>query len=535
MRCFAMTHSRSAQRIRRSALGTVVAALALSHAMSAQGRGRGGPPVGTFDVVWRPVRDGTPNVVAIDVRETLRGAPMPDAFAVRAPVTYAGVRGIADRVERLTVQDSIGVVALTPSDDPPDPGGFPSYRHWRADRALRGTVVITYRSLVQPPPGGGPPFGIRAAAGGVSGAGSGFLALPEGIRSVTSRVHWDLSDLAQGSSAVTTFGEGDFELVGSPEALMQGWISAGPLGRYPANGSAGGFTATWLGTPPFDPTAEMQWAGQMYSFLGKSYRYLDPPPPYRVFIRVLESGGGGATALANSFMLSTTPGSGGGGQSPRGTMTHEMGHMWVGGIDGPQGVTSWFSEGLNTYYTRLLPMRGGFDSMSEYGRSVNATFRDYYTNVARNLSADSIVKIGFNDNNVRHIPYVRGSLYFADVDSKIRAASHNRRNLDSLMQDLFRMRQNGGRFDHEAWVNAVTKEIGPTARAQFEGVILRGETIVPASDAFGPCFERRAAKLTPPERVGRGGAGSGAPEPAPIDGYEWVRVESIPDDRCRAS
>jgi len=62
---------------------------------------------------------------------------MPDAFSVRAPVTYAGVRGIADRVERLTVQDSIGVVTLTPSDDPPDPGGFPSYRHWRADRPLR--------------------------------------------------------------------------------------------------------------------------------------------------------------------------------------------------------------------------------------------------------------------------------------------------------------------------------------------------------------------------------------------------------------
>jgi hypothetical protein len=79
-----MTHSRSAQRIRRSALGTVVAALALSHAAPAQGRGRGGPPVGTFDVVWRPVRDATPNVIAIDVRETLRGAPMPDAFKTRS-------------------------------------------------------------------------------------------------------------------------------------------------------------------------------------------------------------------------------------------------------------------------------------------------------------------------------------------------------------------------------------------------------------------------------------------------------------------
>jgi predicted metalloprotease with PDZ domain len=153
--------------------------------------------------------------------------------------------------------------------------------------------------------------------------------------------------------------------------------------------------------------------------------------------------------------------------------------------------------------------------------------------VARNLSADSIVKIGFNDDNVRHIPYVRGSLYFADLDSKIRAASHGRRNLDSLTQDVFRMRHAGGRFDHEAWVQAVTREIGAAARAQFEGVILRGETIVPASDAFGPCFERRPAKLTPPpSRAGRPG---GSTDEEPIDGYEWVRVDSLPDARCRSS
>src|SRR4051794_1625776 len=201
------------------------------HASGQRGRGPAVPPTGTFEVVWRPVRDGTPEVTAIEVKETLRDAVSPAAFAVRAPVTYAGVRGIADRIERLTVQDSAGAVTLTPTDDPPDPGGFPNYRHWRANRAVRGPVVITYRSLVQPPPGGGPPFGIRSASGGVSGAGSGFLAIPEGIRPVTSHVHWDLSDLAPGSMGVTTFGEGDFTLVGRPEDLMQGWISAGPLGR----------------------------------------------------------------------------------------------------------------------------------------------------------------------------------------------------------------------------------------------------------------------------------------------------------------
>ena len=483
---------------------------------------RGTPDAGRrFDVVWRPVRDGTAEVTAIQVTQTLHGVRDSSAFALRAPITYAGVRGIADRVERLAVRDDAGPVPLSsPVDDPPDPGGFPYYRHWRAERPVRGAVVVTYRSLVQPPPGGGPPFGIRAAAGGVSGAGSGFLVVPEHQDTVVARVHWDLSDVAPGSTAVTTFGEGDVELRAPPEELMQGWIMAGPLGRYPEQGPRRGFSAAWLGTPAFDVRQEMAWAAGMYDFLAKSYRYLDPAPPYRVFIRVLPSGGRGATALENSFMLSTGPAApGAAARAPRATMTHEMGHMWVGGIQGPIGVTSWFSEGLNTYYTRLLPMRGGFDSVSAYGRSINTAFRDYYTSRARNLSADSIVKIGFNDNEVRHIPYERGSLYFADLDSKLRAASGGRRNLDSLMQEVFVRRARGERFDHAAWIAAVTKELGPSAREQFEAVILRGETIVPAPDAFGPCFERRPTTWT-----FDGGR--------QVEGFEWVRVPSIPDARC---
>ena len=407
--------------------------------------------------------------------------------------------------------------------------------HWRAQRPVSVPIVVSFRSRVQPPPGRGPPFGIRAAAGGVSGAGSGFLVLPEGEPPVETRVHWDLSDLAPGSQAVTTFGEGDVALLAPPDELTQGWVMAGPLGRYPARPRADGFSAAWLGAPPFDPVREMDWASRMYAYLAAFYRYLGPAPPYRVFIRVLPTGKG-ATALAHSFMIVTNPSA---VATPdfvrelRETMTHEMGHMWVGDIEGPEGVTSWFSEGLNVYYTRLLPMRGGFIPVDEYGRSINEDFRRYYTSPSRNLSADSIVKIGFNDEDVRHIPYVRGSFYFADLDARIRAASHGRRNLDSLVLGLLARRQRGERLDQEAWLAAVTKEIGPSAREQFESVILRGATIVPPTDAFGPCFERRPAMLTVPERAGAveaAGGGGGTQ----VSGYEWVRVESVPDARCRA-
>ena len=294
---------------------------------------------------------------------------------------------------------------------------------------------------------------------------------------------------------------------------------AGPLGRWPSVGTDARFHAVWLGTPAWDPAQEMRWASGMYAWLATSYGYLEPPPAYRVFIRVAPASGG--TALDSSFMIVTSPRDStttGQPRNPRTTITHELGHLFVGQVSAPTGVSSWFSEGLNVYYTRLLPMRGGFTTVEEYGRDVNQSFTEYYTARARNLSADSIVRIGFTDEAVRHMPYVRGSLYFADLDSRIRAHSRGARNLDVVIRELFERRAKGDSITHARWKATVEREAGPGAGDEFDHVILRGDrTLVPASDAFGPCFERR---------------GRAATEAGPAS-YEWVRVAGIPDSTCR--
>ena len=488
------------------------------------------PPVGAAEHVWKPVRDGGAEVVAIEVRTVLQDLPATagDSFTVTAPVVYAGVRGIADRVRDLVVRDTLGTIEMRAEDEPPTPGGFPYYRKWRASRTVRFPVTISYRSLAPNQPPGGPPFGLFAAHGGVSGAGSGFLVLPEVRGRLTSRVRWDLSDVAAGSTGATSWGVGDFTVVGSPTELRQGWIMAGPLGRYPADDPGAAFSAVWLGEPTWDPVAEMKWASEMYQYLGRAYAYLNPLPSYRVFIRTGPPGGtrgGGATALANSFMVGAAarqPNAAAEGTAGRATLTHEMGHNFVGGIEAPQGVVSWFSEGLNVYYTRLLPFRGGFTTVDEYGRDVNSGFQTYYSSPARNLSADSITRVGFTDEVVRRMPYVRGAMYFADLDTKIRAYSKGKRNLDVVMRELFERRQRGESITHDVWIATVVKEAGPGARGDFEGIILRGDkTVVPESNAFGPCFERRAL----PERTVEG-------KTLPAS-FEWIRVTAVPDERCR--
>jgi predicted metalloprotease with PDZ domain len=117
------------------------------------------------------------------------------------------------------------------------------------------------------------------------------------------------------------------------------------------------------------------------------------------------------------------------------------------------------------------------------------------------------------------VPYTRGSLFFSHIDAKIREASGGRRKLDDVILPLAEARRRGQPLTQAALVDALVRELGPSAKDEFEAVILRGETVIPVSNAFGPCFERRSIRTT-----------AGGRE---VDSFEWVRVPSIPDEKCR--
>ncbi len=478
-------------------------------------------PSPAFDAVFKPVRDGGPEVTAIAVTETLRGLPSGKPLVLSAPVIYAGVPGVADRVKDLAVRDEQGAVPVTQSEDAKVPGGFPYYRHWTAARATAGAVTVSFRSLVQPPESPrGPPFGIRAVAGGVSGAGSGFLVFPD-MSPADLSVHWDLSDLAAGSAGIASWGEGDTHWRDTPRSLTQAWIIAGPVSRYPAAGSAKGFSAAWLGQAPFDAPAEMAWAGRLYAFFGQQYRYLNPPPPYRVFMRFIPNGPGGGTALPRSFMLAA-PASAPkpGATAPHNTLAHEMTHQWVGGIAEPDGINSWFSEGLTTYFSALVPKRGGFETLDEYAREINRISQSYYAYPARTWSAAKIAEAGFGDEAIRHIPYSRSALYFADIDAKIRAKSGGKRRLEDALQPIFKSRETDVKFDHATWTAFLTKELGADEAARWRRIVIDGELFTPGEHAFGPCFVRKPAAYTTPGQ--------------PTEGFSFERVPGTPDAKCLA-
>jgi hypothetical protein len=474
-----------------------------------------------------PVRNEAKDISFIEVQAKLINPSLKqsDTFSISAPIVYASVTGIADRIQKIEVRDTFGTVPLKTHDDPANPGGMPYYRHWQATRSVTFPVVVTYQTSPQTgimPQG--PQFSLRAHDGGFSGAGSGFLAIPENSGTQLSRVKWDLSDMDPQSKAASTFGDGDFELKGDPHALTQGYFMVGPIGMLKVPGKDNKFTGYWLGKPKFDPEKELAWAAECYAYQSKFFGSSEAAPEYRMFIRSLPAMGGfSGTALANSFLMAVPPGAGDPSvAAPRSNMAHEMQHMFTATITGPN-AGPWFMEGLTEYYTHLLLRRSGLESIDAYTRFLKATLAGYYSNPHRNDTLEALSSAGFSSGvgsgSAQNVSYTKGFLYFATVDSKIRTASKGKRKLDDVILDLFEKRSRGQEFDVPALITAFQKEYGAEANTDFESIIIRGETIDPPSGAFGPGFERRAKIYQSQGKE--------------VGGFEWVRVPAISDEQCR--
>lgn len=458
------------------------------------------PAEAAYELVLKPTLNSAGEVDAIEVHSVLTGglSAAAERFEMMAPVVYVKVEGIADRIRDLSVVDAQGEVSFTIEDGEPVPGGFPYFRTWTATRDVVFPVEISYRSLVQPAnTPNGPAFGIRPSEGGVSGSGAGFLLVPTSADSDVSYLSWDLAAFGEGARGVSTFGEGRTTVPGPPAGLKQGWYMAGDLGHYPDDTAEGGFSGFWLGEFPYDVRSEMIFTQHMYRFLSTFFTHLDPAPDYRVFLRQLDAPPyGGATALQNSFMLSRGPASPYevGKPGPRQTFAHEMIHQWVGGMSASHGESTWFIEGLTTYYEYTLPFRAGEISLDEYVEGLNHLSEIYYTNPGREMSAEAIVQVGFNDENIRHVPYQRGALYFADLDARIRTVSGGTRGLDTLMERVFRLRESGELdLTLANWAAEASRETGEDELGRLMKYHIEGALLQPSIRAFGHCVEGQEA------------------------------------------
>lgn len=565
--------------------------------VTAQAEGKT-PATSQLDVTLRPTLGSDGKVAAMDVALDLRGIRLEpgQSFSLRIPVEFAGVKHVADRIENLEVRSHGALINLSQVDEPPDAGGSLFWRRWKIAQPPAALTVHYHARLDPPHPWPGPPFDLRSNGGGVSGAGFGFLVLPDSKDKFAITLKWDLRDMPAGARAVSSVGDGDVHFEGTVDRLQECFYIAGRLGTYPPDFSASNFRSAWLGTPPFDPKTEMEWSEKAYSALRKTFADTSTTPFYFFMRAGKDNESYGGAALANSFLLFAPETATATDDSPRLIIAHEITHHFAGGLSSPEGIEgSWFSEGLAEYYSRLVTFRAGLIPPSTFIKAVNKAAQAYYTNPLRNLPNEKIAADFWRDKNVQGLPYQRGYFYFVDTNQKLLAASKGKVSLDTLILRLQTQKRSGKDLTPQTWKQAIEKELGMAGGQEFESVILQGELVVPASDAFGPCFERQTLQmpgfelgfdqhktldaqpraiqgLVPGSAADKAGLQNGdsvlAVEPVnldqlrsdvakrihlrirrgdktleidylprgqPVEGYQWIRRANLPDEACVGS
>jgi predicted metalloprotease with PDZ domain len=411
------------------------------------------------------------------------GAPL-----LTLPLVIANTATVADTLTGLTATDDAGPLPLVVKDDPAT--GLVWSRHWLVGRATRGPVVVRYVAPVDNTPptrGSGPPYALRTEGGGVSGVGNTFVLLPEEKITRQISLRWDLSALLKGSTATSSFGEGDVALPDGPASQLASTVfMAGPLKREPAAVSETGFSSAWMGAPPFDPAPLMAWTNKLHGWMSVFFQD-QTVPPYRVFLRYNPINAGGGTALTRSFL--TTYGADTKGESLKGTLSHEMVHTWT---DADAG--QWYGEGIAVHYQGLLPFRAGLISAQEFLDDLNETARRYYANPLNDTPDAEIASRFWEDTRIRVLPYDRGGLYFAVLDGRIRRATGGKRSVDDLVLEMNHRFAAGQKTDDAAWIELVVRELGEDGRKLHEGM-MAGALMLPEAGDFGPCFTRTTAQV----------------------------------------
>ena len=162
------------------------------------------------------------------------------------------------------------------------------------------------------------------------------------------------------------------------------------------------------------------------------------------------------------------------------------------------------------YVTATPPCESHLLSPAECADDLNRTLESYYTSEGRNWSQQKITDSPFLNEGVRDVPYGRGAIYFASLNSQLLAKSHGRRDLKTALHPLFVARRDGNDLDQGDFETMLRRELGPVAVIEFHEEVIDGtKKIVPPSNAFGPCLMRVRATL-PSYKGGRS-----------VNGYAW--------------
>jgi len=175
--------------------------------------------------------------------------------------------------------------------------------------------------------------------------------------------------------------------------------------------------------------------------------------------------------------------------------SHELFHTWNGEkirVASPESRHYWFSEGLTSYYTRIMNLRNGLITLQDYVDNYNDAIYKYYFSKFKNVPNSRVEKDFFDGSGLDKIPYYRGD--FLAHRWNMRIKKETGASIDQPMRDVFTLAQSKGtKVSNDTWKSIMTPYLDITE--DLSRFIDAGETIVPDSEALGPCVQQKVMEV----------------------------------------
>ena len=174
------------------------------------------------------------------------------------------------------------------------------------------------------------------------------------------------------------------------------------------------------------------------------------------------------------------------------TISHEIGHHWVGHQLEMNISNQWFGEGFNDYMTFNTLLSAGLLTTAEFENRMNDVFKAHYSSSIRNSPNDSVFKNYWKMGDYNKLPYRRGCIFAFYLDNQIRLASRGEKTLRDLLRGMAAFRK-GKPSKYEITVEDFIEQASallpkPQVVSVIEEYIMKGNPIPFTNEMLIPEF-----------------------------------------------
>lgn len=174
------------------------------------------------------------------------------------------------------------------------------------------------------------------------------------------------------------------------------------------------------------------------------------------------------------------------------TISHEVGHHWLGHKLEMNISNQWFGEGFNDYITFHSLVAAGLLTPAEYENRINEIMQLHYSSQIRNTPNDSVFANYWKMGDYNKLPYRRGCIFAFYLDNQIRLASNGTRNMRDFLRALAVFRQ-GKSSGYEISVDDFVEQAAAFLPRQqllsvLEDYIMKGNPIAFSQEMLTPEF-----------------------------------------------